>query len=178
MQKKVLPLLIFMITMLLTACGGDNGNNTKTRLDFSGFQTVDIAGQPVTDSVFAENELTLVNIMATWCGPCGTEMPHLEALAKETEGLGVVGIVTDTVDRQTGEQNAEGISTARELKALTGVTYPLLIPDQTLIDLGVLRVSSFPTSFFVDKTGRQVGQTYAGARSLEGWQAVLAEVRE
>jgi cytochrome c biogenesis protein CcmG/thiol:disulfide interchange protein DsbE len=42
-------------------------------------------------------EVVLLNLWATWCGPCQVEMPSIEALYRDygPKGLHVVGVATD-----------------------------------------------------------------------------------
>ncbi len=74
---------------------------------------------------------TLVNCFTTWCSPCVNEMPDLDKLYQEMKekGVGVVGMVIDSVgeDGTTDEDTVK--KKAQILKEKTGVTYPLLIPD-------------------------------------------------
>ncbi|MGR3493076.1 MAG: DsbE family thiol:disulfide interchange protein [Shimia sp.] len=45
---------------------------------------------PFTDATLRDGELKLVNYWASWCGPCRTEHPNLQALADA--GLPIYGI--------------------------------------------------------------------------------------
>ena len=49
-----------------------------------------IYGKAITSEYFRDNDLTLVNIMATWCGPCVRELPELQAINEANNGYGVV----------------------------------------------------------------------------------------
>ena len=56
---------------------------------------VDPAGKPVTLAAF-KGQPVLVNLWATWCGPCVKEMPSLDRLAARTKGqLRVLAISQD-----------------------------------------------------------------------------------
>jgi len=93
----------------------------------------------------------LVNVWASWCGPCVTEMPALQAFAKEqgTNGVQVVGIALDDVDA------------VRAFIERTGVTYPILIDAPGPADAGV-RLGNpkgvLPYSALISADGRLLKQ--------------------
>ena len=43
----------------------------------SAFSTTDLEGNAVDQSMLADYDLTMVNVWATYCGPCISEMPDL-----------------------------------------------------------------------------------------------------
>ena len=47
------------------------------------FNTVDLNGKSVTQNIFADRKLTVVNIWGTFCGPCIEELPELGKWAGE-----------------------------------------------------------------------------------------------
>lgn len=59
------------------------------RTSFGKFTTTDLNGNEVTEAMFADYDLTMINIWATFCGPCINEMPHLGELAAEYKEKGV-----------------------------------------------------------------------------------------
>lgn len=146
------------------------------------FQTTDINGTAVDQSIFAGHELTLVNLFTTWCSPCVEELPELqtfyEKLGPELD-IGVVGVVMDTTDEnfQQTDDTAEALEKAKLLAEKTGCTFPLLIPDKTGMNGRLTGISAFPETFFVDSDGNIVGGTYSGSSDLEGWtETVKAEL--
>ena len=44
----------------------------------SSFQTADLEGTTVTQDVFKDYDITMVNVWTTWCQYCVEEMPELE----------------------------------------------------------------------------------------------------
>lgn len=82
------------------------------------FETTDLQGNAQSQSIFQENELTMVNIWATWCAPCIEEMPVLEQIYQEGE-IGVVGIVIESREEEVAEL-------ALEITTQTGATFPIL----------------------------------------------------
>ncbi len=138
------------------------------------FSTQDIEGNAYTQDIFKDYDLTMVNVFATWCTPCVAEMPDLEKLHQQVadQGVNVVGVVLDVLD-ETGEIVQENQERAKELVEKTGVTYTVLLPDSTYLNGRLLGIDAIPETFFVDKNGNIVGETYTGSDSLEGWLEVV-----
>ncbi len=69
---------------------------------FQTMQMTDFDGNEVDKSLFEGHRLTMVNIWATFCNPCLSEMPELGELAaeyaKEEGGVQIIGICTDITD--------------------------------------------------------------------------------
>ena len=93
----------------------------------------------------------LINLWASWCGPCVTEMPALQAFAKEqgANGVQVVGIALD---------DAQAV---QAFVARTGVAYPILLDMPGPADAGV-RLGNpkgvLPYSILVSSDGRLLKQ--------------------
>lgn len=93
----------------------------------------------------------LINLWASWCGPCVTEMPALQAFAKEqgANGVQVVGIALD--DAQAVQAFVDR----------TGVSYPILLDAPGPADAGV-RLGNpkgvLPYSILVSSDGRLLRQ--------------------
>lgn len=143
-------------------------------IDFE-FESEDIYGTPIDQSIFSDYDLTLVNVFATWCPPCVAEMPDLAALYQEMEPQGVnfVGFVTDTrIDPASLDETA--IETAKSLRDESGVEYAYIIPDPTFA-MGLLFTEYVPTTYFVDRNGKIVGEPVVGSNDYEGWKQTIEE---
>jgi len=59
-----------------------------------------VSGAPIKLSNYA-GKVLVVNLWATWCGPCRSEIPELVKLHKEfrSQGLEIVGLSTEDPDR-------------------------------------------------------------------------------
>lgn len=158
----------------------ENDTNSQTAdadsLSVGTFETTDINGSSYTESIFSEYDLTLVNLFATWCTPCVSEMPELEQLYQDLkdQGVGIIGFALDTVD-SAGQTDESAVATAQELQEKTGVTYPLLIPDSTMLNGRLSDIQAVPETFFVDKNGNIVGDTIIGANDYDTWKATIEE---
>lgn len=89
----------------------------------------DVDGVPVDFARFAGRPL-LINVWASWCGPCVEEMPMLAAFAsaQPADGVQVVGLAIDT---------PEGV---RDFLQRVPVRYPIVVeqpaPDDASVRLG------------------------------------------
>lgn len=135
------------------------------------FSMEDVNGESYTQEMFADHDLTMINVFTTWCSPCIREIPDLEKLSKEMEGQGVqvIGIVLDIA----GNADEETIEKAKLLAEKTGASYPFLIPDAGYLNGRLAGISAVPETFFVDKEGNIVGETYSGSRSFEDWKGIV-----
>ncbi len=138
------------------------------------FTTQDVNGNAVTNDIFSEHELTMVNVFATFCSPCVAEMPDLEKLYQQmkSKNVGVVGVVLDVLDEK-GEIMDEYLERTKLLVKNTGVTYPILLPDSSYFNGRLIGIEGLPETFFVDKNGNIVGESYCGSGGLEDWLEVV-----
>ena len=141
--------------------------------DLSNLQTVDIDGKEFSGKDFSDYDLTMVNVFATWCSPCVQEIPDLAEIQKEMKdkGVNIVGVVTDTAD-QTGE-NQEALEKAKLIRERSKAEYPFLIPDKSNFNGRLSGIQAFPETFFVDKKGQIVGETYSGSHNKKAWLEII-----
>jgi cytochrome c biogenesis protein CcmG/thiol:disulfide interchange protein DsbE len=119
------------------------------RPDQPGLASGDLAGEPV-----------LLNVFASWCGPCKEEHPVL--LRLKGEGVPIVGL----------DWKEPAVDGARWLEA-NGDPYLRTGNDasgRTGIDLGV---SGVPETFVLDRRG-QVRYRQVGAITPEVWDKTIA----
>lgn len=152
----------------------DTSSNAEESTTVGKFETKGIDGKDYTEKVFSDYDLTLVNVFTTWCSPCVNEIPELEKLYEEMKekGVGVVGVVLDTVG-DDGKQDEETVKKAGVLQDKTKASYPFLIPDSTMMNGRLNGISAFPETFFVDKEGNIVGETYTGSHTLDEWKEIV-----
>lgn len=152
---------------------GEPQTAASTDAGVGDFEMSDVDGTSYTQSLFGEYNLTLVNVFTTWCSPCVNEIPELQKLSEQMKdkGVGVVGIVLDTAP--DGTQNEEAIQKAQMLREKTGASYPFLIPDASLMNGHLNAINAFPHTFFVNKNGTIVGDSYDGSHDLEEWTEIV-----
>ena len=117
------------------------------------FTATDLDGNPLSsEEIFSQHKMTMVNIWATWCGPCVGELGELQKIHTKflEKDCAIVGLMTD-----------KDIDEARRLMKENGITYlVVLAPDN--ID-SAFPYEGIPTSFFVDQNGVIRGKTITGA---------------
>jgi thiol-disulfide isomerase/thioredoxin len=163
-------LMYFFISSSAVTGIEDLGDSTNV----GKFETKGVDGKDYTEKVFSDYDLTLVNVFTTWCSPCVNEIPELEKLYEEMKekGVGVVGVVLDTVS-DDAKQNEDTVKKAGVLQEKTKASYPFLVPDSTMMNGRLNGISAFPETFFVDKEGNIVGETYSGSHTLDEWKEIV-----
>lgn len=103
----------------------------------------------------------VINVWASWCGPCRAEMASLERLSRLAPGkLAVIGVTTD-----------EDINLAREFVARTGIRFPCFHDADRHLELRVFGAAAIPLTLVVDAQGRVV-QRVVGARQWDSAQSI------
>jgi thiol-disulfide isomerase/thioredoxin len=113
-------------------------------------------------------KVVLIDVWATWCGPCVASIPHLARLQKKyrERGLEVVALSVDK-DRWS---DVDPFAEKR-----TDINYSLAMPVggtdihfSTLIELAPLgNVAALPTAFVIDSEGRLAGKFVGAGRDEE-----------
>lgn len=139
----------------------------STRL--TAFSARDIQGNAVTDAVFAEADVTMLNVWGTFCGPCLNEMPDLGALSSEYAGKGlqIIGLVGDV------RENDEDAAYVQEIVDKTGANYQHLLPSSDLQDQLLSKLMYYPTTIFYDKNGYMIDKLIVGSHSKSEWQVII-----
>ena len=187
-MKKILCIVLsVMMLFMLTACSGNNDEITapdETAAQtgeesglLSSFTAETLDGEKADESIFEGKKVTMVNIWATFCGPCIREMPDLQKLHEDyaDKGFHVVGIVCDIYEYD-GVFDESGLQTAKDIVKDTGVKYVSLLPSDDLNKAKLNSVTSVPETVFVDETGTVIAGPYIGSRSYDSWARIIEEV--
>lgn len=131
------------------------------------FQTITLDGEEIDQDIFSQAGLSMINIWGTFCPPCIREMPDLAELSHEYGGeqFQMIGLVSDVMDA--------GNAGAVEIIEQTGADYTHILISQELYDNYLYNIQVVPTTVFVDKDGRPVGDVYTGAKSKQQWETII-----
>jgi thiol-disulfide isomerase/thioredoxin len=108
------------------------------------FSATDLQGHKIS-SADLRGKVVLIDIWATWCGPCKKEMPGYQKLADRyaARGVAVVGLKANMM-----ADTEDPLGFARKI----GVHYPLVIAtDELMQKFGPLK--GLPTTLLYDREG-------------------------
>lgn len=122
-----------------------------------------------------KGKTVFLNFWATWCPPCKAEMPDIQKIYEtyDTEGddaLVVLGVASPNIGGEGSEE---------EIKAFleeNGYTYPVVM-DTTGEVFGAYGISSFPTTFMIDRDGNVYGYV-SGMLSEDVMQSIIKQTME
>lgn len=101
-------------------------------------------GNRITQAAFADR-VVVVNVWASWCGPCRAEAPVLRRMSESAQGVAYFGIVSLDEPRL-----------ARAFAQSEGLDYPHAIDDGTFARAH--NVTVIPTTLVFAKDGSFVGR--------------------
>ena len=105
----------------------------------------------------------IINVWASWCGPCRAEMGSLQRLAKQYNGkeFNVIGVSTD-------DNRLAALSFIKQ----TGITFDSFLDRKLLLE-NMLGANTIPLTIMVDANGR-VLKKIRGAYEWDSPQAIDA----
>src|SRR5262249_27246904 len=109
----------------------------------------DVEGQARKLADF-KGKVSLINIWATWCGPCRTEMPALDRLQARLGGSHFE-VIPVSIDRG-------GIEAIRKFYSEIGVRNLAMYIDPSGQVLRQARALGLPTTLLIDRSGQEIGR--------------------
>lgn len=142
----------------------ENTSKDKPESSFLGsmssFSANTMSGDTITQDIFADYDLTMVNLWMTWCGYCIDEMPGLQELYEALpENVNMISVCCDAVDEK---------ELAQEIIDELDLSFTVLEANDELDVSLVQYVSGFPTTIFVDSKGNPVGAAQVGVATGSG----------
>ncbi|MCT4620020.1 MAG: TlpA family protein disulfide reductase [Marinisporobacter sp.] len=176
MKKMILVVLSILLVVSLTGCGnkkevdGDvpsaeqslEEKNPLAGQEVKAFKAKDLDGNEVTNEIFSESDVTVVNIWGTFCGPCIEEMPELDKIQKEFKDkkVKVIGIVSDKA--------------VEEAKSITkDLSYTNIVPDEALEKQIVNSFDYVPVTLFVNNKGEIMKEFIPGGSDYETFKKMI-----
>lgn len=137
------------------------------------FTLTDQFGESHTLSDY-QGKIVFLNFWATWCGPCKSEMPDIQALYEaqggNAEDLVVLGVAQPGVGR---EGSSEDIA---DFLAEGGYTYPVVMDEDGSV-FAQYGIRAFPTTFMISSDGTVYGYV-EGAISAEIMEDIVRQTVE
>ena len=114
-----------------------------------------------------EGRAVLINVWATWCGPCQAELPHLEKLYERIKDRADLQILTLTID--------EDLGLVAPFMKEKGYTFPVL-PAYSFV-AGLLDLVGIPQNWIIDTKGEW---RWTGGPSVADaeWEAAMLKQLE
>ena len=154
MMKKLVSILLVVLLIAALGCSAyaDSGIGVEPGQAMPDFTVSLTDGTSATLSeLLKEKDLVVLNIFASWCGPCEREFPEMEAVYQaNSDRMVIVSVSGDPGDTM------EMIS---DYKASHSLSFPMGLAGDAL---DFLTIPGFPTSIFIDHSGN-VGFVKVGA---------------
>ena len=164
MKKSfALSLALVLVLVIHMTCAQADPEDFKDRImpDFS-VSTIDGNTFTLSDSLKTHN-LVLINLWATWCGPCCVEFPYLEtAWEQYSDRVDVIAMSVEESDT---------FETLRSFAGDNGLHFPIGRDETDLF--GRMGGSAIPTTLIVDKERRVVSVEIGSKGSVEEFTSLF-----
>jgi len=117
----------------------------------------------LTDHLESDGRPVILNLWASWCGPCREEMPALDAVAAGNPGIFLIGVAVD-----------DEASAARRFAGEVGVSYALAIDEDNTVG-SRYPSPGLPATFFIDGN-RQIVKIVFGGVTQEQVEQLIDEL--
>lgn len=158
-------ILLLVLAAALSGCAGTNTQAEAGFVDGAGVRDYalderepapELVGETLDGEPVALSDLegpVVLNVWASWCGPCAAESPHLQAI-NETyadEGVSVVGV--NVRDERTN---------AKSFERDHGITYPSFYDEDSSLAHELGAVGALPTTLVLDSEHRIATRIFGG----------------
>jgi thiol-disulfide isomerase/thioredoxin len=151
---------ILALAMALTGCDSSEGGKPV-----GGGGSARAVGQPIAVDSIAQSleqmkgKVVVLDLWATWCGPCRMEIPSFIKLQEkyQAQGLEIVGVSLDPITRGG---NAEMVS---KFMQENNINYTIWVVNNPNAMFKFPTGQGIPTTYVIDRNGRTVKQ-YVGVQ--------------
>ena len=173
-------LLIVMGVLTIAGASGQTAGASaqdqqeeQTSVAAPDFTLTDQFGESHTLSDY-QGKIVFLNFWATWCGPCKSEMPDIQALYEahggNAEDLVVLGVAQPGVGREGSREDiADFLSEG-------GYTYPVVMDEDGSV-FAQYGIRAFPTTFMILSDGTVYGYV-EGALSADIMEDIVRQTLE
>ena len=147
-----------MTAATLAACGGGDGAEEGAALPDVTLASLHEGGAAL--DVGALEGPAVVNLWATWCGPCRTELPAFQEVSVARPDVRFIGV-----------DIAEDPAKARDFLAELGITFDQFVDDRAALT-DALGTASLPVTIVVGADGR-VATEHIGPMSVADLEQAL-----
>lgn len=146
MNKTLIKLALIVILALGLLMMGCSSKSEPEVAQVGGispdFKLQSLDGQSVSLSDFKGKPI-LINFWASWCGPCGYEMPYLQEVYEEWSDKEVVLLAINIGDSS---------STVEKFMQDHNLSFPVLLDTKQIVSQKY-NIMALPTTFFIGKDG-------------------------
>ena len=137
--------MFISITFLLNEKINAVTNDDTSYLQAPSYSAKDLVGNIVNLDDFKNNYTVLINVWATWCGPCKEEMPGLEKLYKQfsSSSLKIIGVSID---------NSMADNLVQSYINKMGITYDIWRDPSDIFSM-TFKTIGVPASFLINQNG-------------------------
>jgi thiol-disulfide isomerase/thioredoxin len=163
-------ILVFLSALLLTSCagGGVSSQNENSFVEKADRKIAPVlSGETLTSGKITlnKNQVTVINVWASWCAPCRAEAPVLQEFSVNYPDVQFAGILT-----------RDNLSSAKAFYENFNLTYPTFIDDSLLLGFGgSLIPNAIPTSLILDREGK-IAVRISGEVTVAGLKKMLDKV--
>ena len=165
MMKKIAAVLCVLYLMIgIAGCTCAESMQGQTMPDFMAELT---DGSTVTLSeLLKTKEVVVLNIFATWCGPCQGEFPEMEAVyQKHQDKLEIVAV---------SAYEGDDMDTLRKFKEEMGLSFPVGQAGADII--GSVEIPGYPTSLVIDRNGQVAYYGVGAFVNGEAFEAIVTRL--
>ena len=153
MKRWVLPLALVVLAVGAVAWLQHLQSSSRSGYPAPDFTLPDLNGTQYRLSDL-RGKVVFLNLWATWCLPCRTEMPAMEELYRRLKHRDFVMLAVS--------EDVEGADIVAPFVAELGLSFPVLLdPDARLSPR--YGVTGYPETFLIDREGRVVHHTVGPA---------------